>query len=521
MRTQSGPSTRGRFLAALAAALMLGLPGVADANEESKRLAQEGLTLFSTGKTAEAIHRFAAATLADPNDGDAWGCLGIASHRAAETPEARREALALLARARELGTTMKSVDVEIGRANFLLEEYAACLAALERFEAAQPGGWLVSEWRGLAHYHLGQYEQALERLEESLDRGSTNADLGRYYIGLCQVRLERYGRALSTFRSLDRIAPDSPYAQRVRPYLERAAGMAARGRRDKRWWVLGSVAGGFDTNTIALGDDTLISRGGDARKDAWFASSYLEAGYRLDLSEDLDVSLRAGGSRTTYDNLARANTDSTFGGLGASCRLSDTLSAHLAVQMSEFWIEHDEYSTSWSLSPYLVCRWTDWTRTLASYSYSNTEVSRGKSSTAVDPDSEAHVALLSQSIQFPGTEISVQPVVSYLWNEADGREFRYESLTAGITVVHPILWEIEGSAGFSYTRADHGERSAFSPGRTEARNDDVSTFTVRLERPIGSHFTVFVSARWSDHESNVDFYDYQRNTYALGVEFGF
>lgn len=269
-------------------------------------------------------------------------------------------------------------------------------------------------------------------------------------------------------------------------------------------------------------DDVLRVFGGvDAKKNGWFLGGSVEAGYRLDLNDCLTARVQGGGSMIAYDGLSKSDTDSGYLSAGADATICDCFSVHLDGRFSHYWIDGRNYSNVWTVAPSGTVRWQDWTSTTLAYAFSNDIVFREPSLNFVDADTHTHAVTLSQYVKVPCTRLVVTPYLQYAWVESDGSEFRHEALSARITLRHPLVCGIDAVAGFDYRRAWYEERSIFSGDFSEDRDDNVYGFSAHVERRFGEHAMVFVEGSWSTHDSDVLFYDYQRDVYTFGVELGF
>jgi len=172
------------------------------ASEQSRVLVAEGRELLDAGRGQEALLKLSTAVLTDPHDANAICLLGIAKARTATGAKDVTEALGFLERAKKKGTTVESIDLELGRAYYLLKRDKQCIQALDAHEKAHPGDWRVSEWRGLAHYRQGRHQKAIAQLNEALSRGSGNGDLVHFYLASSHLHLEQIDQAVAVFAKM-------------------------------------------------------------------------------------------------------------------------------------------------------------------------------------------------------------------------------------------------------------------------------------------------------------------------------
>jgi len=373
-------------------------------------------------------------------------------------------------------------------------------------------------WYGVSLARIAESEEdraeALERLDEARAKGCELPEVSRAIarIHLIEGRAEQ---ALSALDEYERVRPGDPAAVEWRGIAETRRGLAA----PRAWACWQRAFGGFDTNAIALGNDTQIASTGDRRKATWYGGVAAGGSYRIDLGRGVDLLLAAQGARTVYDNVARANTDEASIALTGGWRASDRLSAHMEVSLDHTEFGYDPYQTGLGVAPSLTLRELDWLTGQVEYRYVTREISPGFAS-ALDPDGHAHSATLRQSARVPGSDLRLDLVYAHVWSVTEGREYDHGSDAVSLAATHPIVLGIEGTARFGYTAAGYDEASVLDSAGEE-RDDDVVTVQVVLRRSFGEHWTVFVSGTIVDHESDVDVYDYDRNLWGWGVEHRF
>jgi len=494
----------------LAAALCL-LAAAAFASDESATWVERGKGYLTAGSAGDALLCFSNAVTCDPNDPDAIGWYGVALSRTAETDADREEATQRLEEASSKGCKLPEALLETGRLRLLAKNDAGALDALDACELARPGQWQVAEWRGIVLCRLGRHEAALAAFEEAGRRGSTDTQAIDYYVGVCHRELGHAGEAKRSFEEAERASPGTAFGLAAREFLGVPAGA-------RKWACWQRGFGGYDTNAIALGDDTQVPTG-DRRRDAWFGGVAAGGWYRIDLSDAFDVVLSAEGSRTVYNEIARANTDEARLGVGADWRASERVAAHVEVTLDHTEFGYDPFQTGLTVAPSVAVEETGWLTGRVEYRYVTREVSPAFGP-VLDPDGHANEVAVRQTARVPGTNLRLDLLYEHVWSVTEGKEFDYGSDGVSFAVSHPVAWGIVATGRVGYVTAGYDHASVADPAG-EHRDDDIWTVQVGLRRSFGEHWSAYVSGTMVDHESDVDLYDYDRNIWGWGIEHRF
>jgi RNA polymerase sigma factor (sigma-70 family) len=154
-----------KALAAVPAAGQNSTTSTAGATEDPTRLMQEGWQLLQSGKVAEAIPSFEAATRIDPKSADAWNGLGWANSRSGKTADAEKA----FQQAIELQPEHPAALNGLGQMYLSQKKYTE---AEQYFLKAGPKA--PAAWYGLARLYLLQ-----DRFDEAEHWAQTIVDSGQ------------------------------------------------------------------------------------------------------------------------------------------------------------------------------------------------------------------------------------------------------------------------------------------------------------------------------------------------------
>jgi hypothetical protein len=113
----------------------------------------------------------------------------------------------------------------------------------------------------------------------------------------------------------------------------------------------------------------------------------------------------------------------------------------------------------------------------------------------------------------------------YEGSRNDGTDWEYDSHEVSIALQTPLVWDVTLNVEGLYTRFNYLHVNSFdaeplgllTAADTRERKDDRFIAVVALSRPLGRFFTLTASYVHTSNLSNVDFFDYRRNIWALAL----
>jgi hypothetical protein len=141
-----------------------------------------------------------------------------------------------------------------------------------------------------------------------------------------------------------------------------------------------------------------------------------------------------------------------------------------------------------------------------------------------DPDALTHTVGIAQEFALFESRMLLEVGYSHSFQNADGTDYEADFDRIGLSVsYYPLVWDIRVLGSVSWTRGDYENGNSLDlSGRV--REDEVWSGAIRLERRLKELWepvTVYVGVGFSDNESNVDFYDFDRMVYNFGFTLSF
>jgi tetratricopeptide (TPR) repeat protein len=478
----------------------------------------EGERALAQRQYARAQALFETALGAAPENPRALAGLGIALCRQAEYARG----LELLLEARQRGFEEPPLLLETARAYYMLERPLDALEPLRRFVAAKPDDAEAQQLLGLCLEHVPDLEGAARAYERSLVLGAPAADLVLYHLGKVYRRLDREPPSEDVERRLIQEHPESPYArlkvQEQMPELDPWTRLR-RERRQKPWYVAGTLQVQFDTNPLALGEDAVVPPN-LADREVWNLLASLGGGDSFELSDSLRVGLDARYTGLYRDELAAFDLGVLNVGTWVEFDLAEAWETGLSLGWRRVWLDDRKVLEEGSVGTWIAWREAFWTRTRLDVGFANQEYFFESLARPLDPDQTVLQATITQEALVPQTRLGLALGYARAERNSDGTDFRSGADTVFLRASHPLVWDIRAIGGVYRTWARFAHGSAREPG-SPRRRDDVLGFTLRLERPLSDELTAHLQFTLTDNESNLGTFDYDQNVWAAGIDFRF
>ncbi len=181
---------------------------------------------------------------------------------------------------------------------FRAREYATALAIIEGLELQYPGDPLVRRYHAITLDRVGRFEDALTIFEELLRE--TPSDIPtRYFYGETLYRSGHDQEALQQWEWVEQNSPVEDYRQWARTLIERVSAIEQE-IAEKRWYVVTSVGGEYDTNASLKPNDKALASTADP--NAFRYTGSLVLGYRAVIKPATRVDLLSITRQSLHDD---------------------------------------------------------------------------------------------------------------------------------------------------------------------------------------------------------------------------
>ncbi|MBO6783551.1 MAG: tetratricopeptide repeat protein [Alphaproteobacteria bacterium] len=513
-----------------AAAVLLGavfvshsfVPTQSYASPRSSALIDEGIVELQRNEWRQALAKFLAASVADPDDSEALFFQGVAMNRLG----LHEPALAQIEKARNAGVKNADMDFELGWAQLGTGQYDAAVDSLSAYRTENPDSGKASELIGRAELARGNnvaadaaFDTAL-RLDPSLE-----SSINFFRAAQAQVR----GNSLESADRVDAVAgyqQNSALSQAMRRHQEllRSVEATRPQQQTKPWRAFGVVAVGRNSNVIALSED--IARPADiTRKDSTYYDLTAGGEYRmpLDPTQSLTggVVLNHRNYRDIGDN--DTHTINLYGRYDK--QINNRFLASVTASYGHVRVAEEKRQTSVGISPSLQYRINDRLSLSAFYQaqkFNYPEVTNQAASR--DRDSKQQSAGANLAFAFPSLNTEAVFGISRINNSSEGSDNDYNALRFSGSVRTQLPYDIVGAISFVSTDYDYENLNSLAPtsppGATAfgfVRQDGIQTYSLELTRPINETYTAYARASKTNANSNLAVFSYDQKDIQIGV----
>lgn len=506
------PGRRAWFLAGALAAWLIGAPlAVADAGAVPGLMGpgeaqyQRGAHFVREGDLPAARVQLDEAVLEAP---DSPKILRLYAEVLVLSGEAGR-AQEILRRLEAIEPLGASFEYVIALASFRAGDWEAARDRLGVMASAAPEPGSAYLYLGAAHQELGDFDAAERAFSQALGADPSLAGTVAYRRGVLALQRGLYPEAASQFETvLDRL-PGTPLASSASAYLAEVR------RLDPRpWEVFARVGLGYDSNiNLASGDDSFVSSG----EEGWRA--VVAAGGSYDFGDD-ELGLQVGqtlyGHFYTEDGRFDQQTSSTWA--RGQIALSDVLQADLRYGFEFAWADWNDYRSSQNLEPGLTWEISAGLAARASFRFEDRTYHSPLSpaAVAVGLDRNGTVEYAGGDFFYilpsPNAEAENWLRVGYRYRHEDtkGSQFLSSGHQPVVTLAVQLPWQLQSILDLRLEWRDY-EVASFKSLSSGPRRDRIAILRAGLERPLGDHASLEVSYRYTDRNSNVDFFVYDRH----------
>lgn len=427
-------------------------------------------------------------------------------------------AVALLAGSAAASTPsgpVSEADVSLDRGIALLEagrltEARETFALVLSLEPDHARAHLLS---GVVAYLAGSYREALAQLDRAAELDSSLRS-DRYYAGLLAALEGAVEAAGTSFDELGEQGPLSPLAGSA---LNLRRLMAPR-PVPRAWDV--SLTGGmeFDSDPLVLGDASPVGVDSD-----WRGVVRLSGSYRL-LSREkgsLAFGYDGYGSFQIEENQLNLQTQAAWASGGYNV---GPVRMGLRYDFAYSFIDTtDALRSLHRVTPSVAVREQDWGISLLYYQYYNQAyLPAALEGGPVDRDGYRNVPGFTQFFFLPQPFSYTRIGVLGDFLRTQGSEWSYDGIEASMASGYDFDYDIGFTWLYRFLYRDYLNASAAAmPAFSKKREDIRHNLTVELSKGLGEHWRVALSGAFTWNNSNVSFYEYERQIGGAYVTYSF
>jgi Surface lipoprotein assembly modifier/Tetratricopeptide repeat len=402
-----------------------------------------------------------------------------------------------------------------GRKLFEAGKFKKALVPLEKAFEEDPGNLSVNWFLGRAAYETKDYETAVMTFERMLvlqpEAQRVRLELGRSYfmLGLHGLAKEEFVKVLDQ-------NPPAAVQQNIRKFME----LIEKANRRHYFSGMLNVSTSWDSNPLyspgtdqietVLGNvllDQTVREDNDTFQAATLA---LQHKYRLgDRGFFLKSSAILYG--TMYDEQGDQNVMFANGRTGLAFE-TEKLSCELAFQYSHLTKDDEEYINIHGVSVSTTRAFTPKVIGSLAFRFDNKDYEEPLDyKDAETRDVSGRLAVLLGKNRF-------FPNIGYEVEDARHAEESFKNLHLGLACERDLPWDFVAGASYGFKQMDYDKKQGIFG---VARFDEIHDVAVSLTKKLGKHFEIQVSHAWTEAQSNINLYEFDRRIFTVGATFKF
>ena len=475
---------------------------------------ERGTHLLRTGDVDAAVAELARANQIAPDDPRVLARYAQALIVSGDADGA----IAALERLREIDPDAPGLDYFLGLASYQGGNWSAARDHFSNAVADSPDSALTYLFLGVAHYELGEYNEAGQALDHAERLDPSLAGQVSYRRGLLHYAESRFAEAKREFEYVQTRRPGSPLARSATSYIARLNRLHPR-----PWDVYATFGGGYDSNlNFSADSDTFAASGiSSGRIIAEAGGSYRFGDQRrhLTIGQTLyghfypDDTPRAIGLAPDDFNQQISRTWAQ-----ASAEIAGPVSVDARYTFEYVWTDWKQFRQTHAVEPGLSFALGPRLGSRAFFRWEGRTYFFGFTSPGFDRDGDVthaggDLSYVLPSDWFWGTSFAR---VGYRMRREDAVGFEFDAyghqpvFTLSLALPRAVVLTLDGRVEWR----DYDNASSLDPS-AGTRDDLIGELHAIFQRPFGDHVSAELTYSYTDRNSNVAAFEYQRHVLSV------
>ena len=408
------------------------------------------------------------------------------------------------------------LGLEAGWAAIAQGRTALAVRLLEPYVARNPEHAKAREFLGRAYLGDGQLDKAEEQLRKALELNPKLGQTVKFYLGNVAAARGDTGAASSALSELTADDSGSGLTQALRSQLRAAEAAEREAGGAKPWSVYGAFSIGHNNNVIALSDQIVQPADITSVRSNYFL--YETGGrYLWDYGDGESFLVGGGISHQRFNNIGGQNVTSYSVNARYTLPLFENYVLRLDASGGITSVENHVSVRNGTIRPSLVFTPFGAFQAEIFGRHSNSNFrgpSAGADPASLDRDSISRDYGINLTHGIPLFRSTITGGYTRSENDAAGGDFDYYAnrFTFGSTTSLP--WEVTASANYSVSHLRYKNLNSQAPtsppgptGFGFKRRDRLTSYGVRLSRPLWGPATVFLQWQHTLQFSNLPVFD--------------
>ena len=414
------------------------------------------------------------------------------------------EVLAKLEAIEPLGSVFQ---YELALASFRAADFAAARDRLGSAASSSPEPGRAYLYLGAAHQELGEFDAAEAAFAQAAFLDPSLAGAVAYRRGVLALQRGLYAQATREFEIVLARLPGGRLAESAQSYIDEIERLGPQ-----RWEVFARTGLGYDSN-INLADSNTFESSGEK---GWRVLAAAGGVYQFG---DDELSLQVG--QTFYGHFytedGQFDQQSSLTWAWGQMQITENLEADLRYGFEFAWADWKDYRSSHNVEPGVTWQLSQRLAARASFRFEDRTYFFAQPA-PFDRTGDVEYAgvdlfwVLPETV--PGFENWLRVGYRYRDEDSTGNQFDSTGNQPIFTLAVALPWEVQSVLDLRVEWRDYAVASVYQP-TVGPRRDRIAILRAGLERTLWDRVSAEVAYRYTDRDSNVAFFVYDRHEISL------
>ncbi|MDD5455153.1 MAG: tetratricopeptide repeat protein [Candidatus Ratteibacteria bacterium] len=476
----------------------------ADFSEIDKEL-KSGILSLQIGDYEDALGNFQKVLDLDPVNSDAYYYLGMTYSQMEEFDKA----VSYYEKALKLNPELAKAHFQVAVAYYQQKQYANALRSLSKAEKYLPQDAMVYYYQGATYYSMKKYYKSVAPFEKVKKLDPALTVLSYYWQGVALFQQGLYIEAEKLLREVKRLSAESQLGNSADEFLD------AIEKRTKPLSVKASLGVEYDDNVTLQPVDEDVSEISDKEDERAVVNLKFSGRKFLEPGE-------FGAYYSFYQSLHQDLTEYNVQGHTGSLYFASNLrpfQPYIQYSYDYYFVDNDKYLEKHTIIPSLNISVASPHITQVYFQYEKFNYLIDFDEDEYDRSADANALGVNQYFSIVDGKGYIKIGAEYKNNDAEGDDWDYYGSKIRLTVYSPTpvdKMSVEIGGEQSYSNFDN-EDSFFE----KTRKDTYLSGWIELMYKLNDNWGVGLNYKHINNNSNIDFYEYQRNITSLFLSCSF
>lgn len=468
----------------------------------------QGVTYYNQGEYKKAFLYFKGAAKENPEDGLTFYYIGLSALKLKKP----KRAIKAFIRAKNLNPNIKSLYYNLGKAYTETTQYKKGIRSFKEALRRDPNNAMAYFYLAYLYVETKNYEASLPYLRAAMDRDPSLSQVSLFYMGFSFYKMGEREKAKITFQRCIQLAPETNIAEVARDYLK----VIRKAVKKKKWSLYSSLSLQYDSNVILESkEEDTASKISD--EDDFRFVFYLNGEYRPITNDKLTAGIDYEFYQSLHFDLSEYNLHHHAGGpfleykykiVGHPSSVKGFYNFGIDFLGGDHYLNKHSAGLIWSIS------YGEGFATKVGYTLRYKDFYFNYTDSEDNRDGLNHSISITQYYLFPNKKNIIYAGYSFDKDVTDGDNWEYAGHKFKVGFITPLISDItlniEAKAYFK--RFDNVDTNF-----EKRRKDDQYTFGISLEKKITKYLRLSFKYLGRINNSNINFFEYERNIISLGI----